>query len=577
MSDYQLSGKHQQKAKIHDTKITYEELQDLFSDLATKRKQIRNYKFFAGVLNYYYVFYLKVVDNKFFRKNREAIKEIGTGNQELLNADKSKLKAYSNFLIGTDENLQPIYVNNLNQHMGLFGASGSGKSVFLFNLLQQVLEKGGGACFIDGKGDTKMFDEFARWAEDYNRLDDVIVLNFNPGSDSNTFNIFEALGIKEAQNVLAAILFPANAKQDFFTEQAKQYFNIVFEVLKYLYYVKGEKITLRTFQQASNLKAVVVNKVPADKNDSTKPDEKILNLNDLAGFRKFWVEKTYQNEIKKVVSNEIINFIDKYGANVKMGTEDDDEDEPLISDQLQQQIGGYSSMQLGKLTELSDLYDNIFNSPKNDIDFVDIISQNKLVYVLIPKMKIAEKALPIGSFLISAIMNAVGQSLGDEVVREESFINSFNNTRITANPTFLLVLDEMSAFIGQAKDPLEQILAQARSVNISAIVSSQEVASLKAGEGGESFVERILANTATQVFLRARDAATADKAKNIIKSLLKEVDEEGKEKNQDFEEVSTFLSSAEKGLGIVLNKSYGKFLTPWAEPKTQKSSFRINR
>jgi len=84
----------------------------------------------------------------------------------------------------------PILVKDTQMltHMFVIGTTGSGKTTFLVNILEQVLQLGGGSMAVDGKGDQSVYEAFYNTAIDCGREDDFFVINYNVPEESNTMN-----------------------------------------------------------------------------------------------------------------------------------------------------------------------------------------------------------------------------------------------------------------------------------------------------------------------------------------------------------------------------------------------------
>jgi len=577
--------KVEQQARLKEKEVNKNHLLKLNQDYSTKLKQFKKYKWISGPFNFYFLYSINQIKKKLDIENEKGMNDIGTGNDSLINKDKSTLEHYDNYLVGTDSNLRPIFVNNLNQHLVVFGASGSGKSVFLFNLLRQTLDKNGGSIFIDGKGDMGMFKEFVAHSYDAGREKDILVINFNKGYASNSFVPFESLSLQDIESILinSSMGSGDSGGNDFFIKQAIGVLSNAFGILSYLKEVKGEKVNLSTLMEALELNSFMVNLIPADQEDRNKPDEALLKANELEGYRKFWVEKNYSyGDNPDPVEKNIRAYLEGYGGKVVL---DEDEEPEEKNDNLITQHG-YSQQQFSNLKSLVNSFSNILNSPKNDVDFVDVIFNNKLVYILIPGMALsAIEAEIIGAFIVDSIKNGISKSLGANVEaspdeNDPLKLHLFNDNLRRASPTFLLVLDEMAAFIGKARNSLGMILAQARSVNVACVVSSQDVAGLSSGSDGMNFVDKILANTSTKVFLKIADQSTLNKAKEIIINNTNIINEKGEEEGGDkMDEQLKFLQEAKNGLGIIMSKTFDQFLTPFVPPKTDPDSivFELNR
>ena len=576
MSQVKSSVAVNEKSSRENKKVKY-----LNKDREYKEEQLKKYGALFAPLNYLWRKKLKKLDEELKKYNQQATALSGSGNKDLVNTNLNK-SSFNNYLIGTDENLRPIYVRNLNQHMAVFGASGSGKSVFLYNLLTQTLEKGGGTVFIDGKGDiNNMFQDFIKFAKQYDRLDDVYVLNFNKGEKSNSFNPFASLELNELKSIIGGFTFESG-NQDFFATQAKGVMDSAFLVLGYLKKIKGE-VKPSDLSDSLMLDSFLVQLIPASDENSNLPNKELIKINKLEKVEKFWVPKLEIDEDGKNISQEMVKYVEGYGGKVILD-EDSDED-PLVHNKPEQLVTqhGYSQTQLNKIISLIKQYDNILNAPVNDIDFGAIIRENKIVYVIIPSMTMpAETANTIGAFLLEAIKAAIAISLGSKVEQDKDEEDTiFNENRLRAEPMFLLVLDELAAYVEYCKDALGLILAQARSVNVATILSSQDIPSLSKGQDGMNFVNKILGNTYTKVFLKTEDPDTRANAKNIMFASSYKVDAKDKENKEekriDKDEEEQFLTEAKDGFGIIKSESYTRFLTPFVQPKLNEIvSFKLN-
>jgi len=488
------------------------------------------------------------------------------------------MKIFNTYNLGTDENGNIILINNMDQHMFVAGGSGSGKSVYLFSLYRQTMEKGGGLINIDGKGDISMYMEFIQHAIDTGRLNDVMVLNFSKekNSGSNSFSIFETLDLKDINTLMESINI--GEAKDFFGKQSKNVLDSIFGILNFLK-ESGVRINFDTYFEVLDINSMIVNLLDADKNNPNKPDEKQIKFNSLQKYKKFWVPKNVEIAGQNVSEN-ICAVINSYGCIINKTEEQAKENKfkPVPNEQLIQQISGYSAMTLKSVKPLISTFNNIFNNAKNDINFSDIISQNRLCWIILPTMKLSQDdPHNIAAFILESIKNAIGVSLGNEIeIDENDVFKMFEKNQVTASPQFLLGLDELAAFFRKSMSSIGSIVAQARSVKISCILSTQDTASLEDGDGA-NWVKKILGSCFTQVFLKTQDNSTLNHLDNIIIELQKEVDEDGKEINNNFKEkMKNYVKTAKNGIGLVKNVKFGKFLSPYKQPKS-KFKFKVKK
>ena len=578
---------------VKDTRINKEKIEKLQKNIWTKEGQFKRFKHPYPLLTWF-------MQKKILKLKEELASELEKSNEALggkalasLNVgdpNKVDMKAYETFIMGTDENMNPVVVDNLNMHLSLFGGSGSGKSVFLFNLMRQVLEAGGAGAFLDGKGDAKMFSDFLSWANKHNRLDDVYILDFIEKDErkidpktgmvetptTNTFNIFKAIGVQKGVKVIKEVIAgkkEAGGKNDFFKEQALNFYDNCALIMKYMDF-KGDVVNLQTLQETLSLQAHIIQAIPPE--DPTvpmeyqRPNMALVSLNRLDGYEKFWIPPLFGAKEGRAYKEQILDLMSRQGYYIELDEtippeefDPKNPERPQISPELQKQIGGYAAQELAKLSDLSNAYSHIFNGTTSDINFRDAITQNKLVYVRIPKMNVKQNASRIGSLVVNSIVDAVADSLGDSLGSPKTVADLFKDERLRASPTFLLVLDELGAFVQDSFEPLEQLLSQARSVNISAVISSQEIAGLFDG-AKDMFKDKIMSNTATKVFLKVTDDATKQIAFPQIDLTKKEMDENGQLVNKFSQEnMSTFLAKANNGLGVIQSAGFAPFLTSY--------------
>ena len=125
--------------------------------------------------------------------------------------------------------------------------------------------------FNDGKGDKEMLKDFLSWAKQFDRMEDVFILDFsekdeknkNPDTGqiitptTNTFNIFKAIGVQKALKVIKEVIAgktdAGGGSGDFFKQQALGYFDNCGLILKFLD-DKGANVHLGTFTEVTDLK-----------------------------------------------------------------------------------------------------------------------------------------------------------------------------------------------------------------------------------------------------------------------------------------------------------------------------------
>jgi len=174
---------------------------------------------------------------------------------------------------------------------------------------------------------------------------------------------------------------------------------------------------------------------------------------------------------------------------------------------------GFAMQQWTEIFSQIEVFSHIFGSTNPDIDFVDIIKNNKILYVLLPAMKSDQKTVDLlGKMIVLAIKQACSVALGGKVnmTKDEKKIYK---SRITPKPLGLIVLDEYGAY---PVSGLDTIFAQVRSLNISFMVSVQDYQSLRVEGKDEGGARRVWANSSKIVFL-IKDNETLQKLQEYMK------------------------------------------------------------
>jgi hypothetical protein len=171
------------------------------------------------------------------------------------------------------------------------------------------------------------------------------------------------------------------------------------------------------------------------------------------------------------------------------------------SDAIQQHL--YAMQQWDKPFSIFQQYSHIFGALQSDIDFEDVIKNNKLLYVVLPPLRQSEETtMFLGRLVIMSIRQASAKALGGAVEltkRQAELLTA----RITPNPPFLIVLDEYGAY---PVEGIDTILAQVRSINISTWIATQDFTSGRTkGERKEEAVLRMWANTNIKVLMKNLD------------------------------------------------------------------------
>ena len=200
-------------------------------------------------------------------------------------------------------------------------------------------------------------------------------------------------------------------------------------------------------------------------------------------------------------------FLNQYGrASIKQSTflealnnaftAKDGQLEKPPADAIQQH--SYAQQQWDRLFNVFTSYKHIMAQPKSEINPVDLIADNQILYVLLPPLEKAKEEVEIlGKIIIMTIKNFAGMALGGEYISVYSTIRNIAKDKFTPKPFTLINLDEYGAYpVGD----IDTILAQVRSLNMSVVLGIQDFVSLKTSGTDETAQKRALANTTKMVF-----------------------------------------------------------------------------
>lgn len=220
--------------------------------------------------------------------------------------------------------------------------------------------------------------------------------------------------------------------------------------------------------------------------------------------------------------------------------------EDVPSNAVQQHA--YAQQQWTSLFNLFVAFKHVFGQGKSEIDPQKILTDNKILYILLPPLELAEDQVKIlGKIILMTIKEVAGIALGGKEISMHKTLKNIKKDMITPKPFTLVVLDEYGAY---PISGLSTLLAQVRSLNLSLILGIQDMASLKANGDDVTSQERALANLMKWI-LKVEDKTTSEWLGSMIQK--KKVRTQGKELDAYGNLVSTNTSSIEEK--DIINKS----------------------
>lgn len=223
---------------------------------------------------------------------------------------------------------------------------------------------------------------------------------------------------------------------------------------------------------------------------------------------------------KNFVEQEVERTIEEIK---KMGTEGE-----VTKDQLLKQLEfpseagdasqqhAYAQQQWTNIFAVLTTYSYIFDTLEPEVDILDILKNQKILYVLLPPLKqSASTTQLLGRLIITALRFTIAKALGGYVENLTNEQKKILEKIITPQPLGLCIFDEYGSY---PVEGIDTFFAQVRSINISVILSTQDYTSARVGGKDENTVRKAWANT-QKLILRVKDNETLDM---IEKSLKKE-------------------------------------------------------
>jgi len=394
-----------------------------------------------------------------------------------------------------DKVLYPILVDEKMPltHMFVVGTTGAGKTTFLINILQQIITIGSGALAVDGKGDKDVYEAFYNTAVDCGREDDFLVINFNKPEESNTFNPLLKGTADEISDIIGNML-DTSGENGFWAGRALTMMKALLSILvplrdmDLLFDPKGNHQPILTLSllvkwiDLTNLKNLYW--IIRESNE--------LGYLDIDTFNQNEKERYTPIDYERLESYLTSVYVDIHNKNAK------------ISESSSKQHGNSFLMWNEALDMLAGRFGDIFNTDSPTIDMEDVVTNGRIVYVLLPALKVDPRSLStIGKIILSLLKNAIATLLGEKISGTVEV--RYRASAIRPRVPFWSVMDEYGAY---AVEGFDNVLAQARSLRVSVAILVQEIASLK--KTSEIEAQRLLGNTGLKVALKVEEQKTAE-------------------------------------------------------------------
>lgn len=367
-------------------------------------------------------------------------------------------------------------------HCLLFGTTGSGKTEALVSLSYNALATGSGLFYIDPKASPKLGVQIWQMARFLGRDDDFRVLNYgtsgkvkgkSPRRLSNSNNPFTFGSAESLTQLLVALMPASDGANSIFADKAQALISGVMYALVDLRDKGLMKLSTSVIRDSLALKQCV--------------------------------ELALHPELDAESRASIHAALSTSGW---IAGRDLDKQPESFAEQF-----GYAQSYFGKaLSSLTDTYSHIYGAEDGEVDFADAIMQRRILVILLPSLEKAPAELAsLGKISLSAIRNACAVGLGSQIEGDATdTLESLPADTIGIGP-YLCVVDEYAAIVTPG---FEIVLTQGRSLNIAAIVASQDYAGIY--EADQKGAQQMVANTNIKAFMKMQDA---EKTWELIRGL----------------------------------------------------------
>jgi len=516
-------------------------------------------------------------EEPFFTAHINALEEGGSALKER----EIQAKKEPHRIIGFSKSL-------IGKHLLVVGTTGAGKTSLIMTLLKTIMGLGGGAIFVDGKGDSDMTKKCYRIAEKQERTVDFYIISFiepeKVGFDTNTMNPLATLSAAGQVTFFMALATAASGgasgDKAYWLGRGKVLFQpiIYFNYLRRKYY--GETYSIETLNQYlalemfSELSAMATamaialdkrlensRKLSKLKYDALKrytpttivPTlEAVVNYLTQFPYRQLELSKVgitfpYASFVYQAYSLSVISYLKGLDQGLAQVVEQkakeifalaQKEGKDLLSlsilelRELVQKVKGnknfldflqskkmveqhnYAQHQWTETLQSLSVYSNVFGATDPDVDFVDVVKNAKLVYVLLPSLSADEKTRNmLGNIIVNAAKGAMSLALGGKLDRYGATALRIITQVIKPEPLGMLILDEYGAY---PVPEVDVILAQARSLKWGVLIAVQDLTSLRVGGTNETSLRKAFANTVSKFIMENFDRETSEWLTSIM-------------------------------------------------------------
>lgn len=388
--------------------------------------------------------------------------------------------------------------SDLRTHRLLMATTGGGKTNTLMSICANAMCWGSGFFYSDGKAQNNVFITISQMMDMFWRQEDLLVINFMKGGadpfekygkfrktglqeesrSSNTFNPIGRANHETINQLMSSIMPKAGGDGAIWQTKAINMMLGVVQSAAYLRTIGLQRLSFRIIRENIALGNIIKLSRPFFEVAGEKielPEEAVEPLRaylavGLPGFT--W---------KTVLQCEA-------------------EGKPFPSQMLDQH--GYLTGQFTRtLSMMTDTYGNIFQDSLPEVDMMDVITNNRVLFVMIPSLeKSSEETASLGKLVVAAAKQMMAVNLGEKIEGNAKELTEDRPTNTLVPYEF--IMDELGYYFAEG---IDLMFAQGRSLGIALTASGQDFQAMTRNPDNKTGVESMLANTRTKIALANED------------------------------------------------------------------------
>lgn len=372
-------------------------------------------------------------------------------------------------------------------HILVLGTTGAGKSENLLSKAANILAMGGGLIYADAKGTVTLQWQLRSLARAMGIEDDYLCINYLTGNKSsfnttdfrrqtNTASPFALCSADSGTQILTSLAPQSQGDNAIFSERA---IAMVSAVMYPLTELRDQgKLTLgpSVIREYLNFDKVVELSKRQDVSERAR-DIVLQYLKSLPGYDPHLAPHEQPEEVGR-------------------------------------QFGFAQAYFTRALSSLADTYGHIYWTTKGEVDYQDVVMNNRILGVTLPALEKAPPELQnLGKINLAALKDAMSIGLGATLEGDRRQV--IESLPIASDVPTLIILDEYGY---QSVEGFAVTAAQARGLGFSIVFAGQDWAGFK--RGSETEAGQIWGNTRIKEFMALEDYESMEMASKAVGEAL---------------------------------------------------------